>query len=52
MSLNSEYPANPNVKSVSLDSDLGTFNQDKMNLSQTGILQSEAVKLMQRKKYK
>ena len=52
MSLNSEYPANPNVKSVSLDRELGTFNQDKMNLSQTGILQSEAVKLMQRKKYK
>lgn len=49
--LNKEYPANPNVKSGPLVSTWGSFKQDSMNLSQAGILQSEAVKLMQQQSY-
>lgn len=49
--LNKEYPANPNIPPDALVSTWGKFKQDKMNLSQTGILQAKAVKLMQLKGY-
>ncbi|ABL02441.1 extracellular solute-binding protein, family 1 [Candidatus Ruthia magnifica str. Cm (Calyptogena magnifica)] len=51
-SLNKEYPANQNVASDEVVSSWGWFKQDKMNLVQTGILQADAVKLMQIKGYK
>ncbi len=51
-SLNKEYPANQGVASDSVVSAWGAFKQDKMNLSQAGILQSEAVRLMQIKGYR
>ncbi|QKQ24214.1 extracellular solute-binding protein [Candidatus Ruthia endofausta] len=51
-SLNKEYPANPNVASDEVVSSWGLFKQDKMNLAQTGILQADAVKLMQIKGYR
>ncbi|WP_428087037.1 extracellular solute-binding protein [Candidatus Thioglobus sp.] len=50
--LNKEYPANQNVDSDPVVSAWGAFKQDKMNLSQAGILQAEAVKLMQIKGYR
>ena len=51
-SLNKEYPANQNVASDDVVSAWGSFKQDKMNLSQAGILQADAVKLMQLKGYR
>ncbi|BAF61769.1 Fe(3+) ABC transporter substrate-binding protein [Candidatus Vesicomyidisocius calyptogenae] len=51
-SLNKEYPANQNVISDEVVSSWGSFKQDKMNLEQTGILQADAVKLMQTKGYR
>jgi len=51
-SLNKEYPANQNVASDEVVSAWGLFKQDKMNLSQAGILQADAVKLMQIKGYR
>ncbi len=51
-SLNKEYPANQNVASDEVVSSWGLFKQDKMNLAQTGILQADAVKLMQIKGYR
>ena len=51
-SLNKEYPANQNVASDEVVSAWGSFKQDKMNLSQAGVLQAEAVKLMQIKGYR
>tara|TARA_B110000967_G_scaffold209861_1_gene268152 strand:+ start:2540 stop:3508 length:969 start_codon:yes stop_codon:yes gene_type:complete len=51
-SLNKEYPANLNIDSDEIVSTWGDFKQDKMNLSIAGILQSDAVKLMQRLGYK
>ncbi|HIM57957.1 MAG TPA: extracellular solute-binding protein [Gammaproteobacteria bacterium] len=51
-SLNKEYPANQNIASDGMVSSWGTFKQDNMNLSQAGILQAKAVKLMQIKGYK
>jgi iron(III) transport system substrate-binding protein len=51
-SLNKEYPANQDVASDDVVSAWGSFKQDEMNLSQAGILQSEAVKLMQIKGYR
>ena len=50
--LNKEYPANPNIAADEVVSAWGSFKQDKMNLSQAGVLQSEAVKLMQIKGYR
>jgi len=50
--LNKEYPANQNVASDEVVSAWGSFKQDKMNLSQAGILQADAVKLMQIKGYR
>ncbi len=50
--LNKEYPANPNVAADESISGWGVFKQDKMNLSQVGILQVRAVKLMQEKGYR
>ncbi len=51
-SLNKEYPANQNVILDEVVSSWGSFKQDKMNLEQTGILQADAVKLMQTKGYR
>ena len=51
-SLNKEYPANQNIDSDEIVSSWGDFKQDKMNLSIAGILQADAVKLMQRLGYK
>ncbi len=51
-SLNKEYPANQNVASDDVVSAWGSFKQDDMNLSQAGILQAKAVRLMQIKGYK
>ncbi|BBB24005.1 iron(III) transport system substrate-binding protein [Isorropodon fossajaponicum endosymbiont JTNG4] len=51
-SLNKEYPANQNVASDEVVSSWGSFKQDKMNLAQTGVLQADAVKLMQIKGYR
>lgn len=51
-SLNKEYPANQNIASDNVVSSWGSFKQDNMNLSQAGILQAKAVKLMQIKGYK
>ncbi|CAB9544704.1 Ferric iron ABC transporter, iron-binding protein [uncultured Gammaproteobacteria bacterium] len=50
--LNQEYPANQSVALSSVVSAWGAFKQDKMNLSQAGILQATAVKLMQKKGYR
>ena len=50
--LNKEYPANQSVASDAVVSAWGAFKQDTMNLSQVGILQSTAVKLMQKKGYR
>ncbi|MDG2395965.1 extracellular solute-binding protein [Candidatus Thioglobus sp.] len=51
-SLNKEYPANSNVASDDIVSAWGEFKQDDMNLSQAGILQAKAVRMMQIKGYK
>ena len=51
-SLNKEYPANQNVASDEVVSSWGVFKQDKMNLAQAGVLQADAVKLMQLKGYR
>ncbi|CAC9451703.1 Ferric iron ABC transporter, iron-binding protein [uncultured Gammaproteobacteria bacterium] len=51
-SLNKEYPANQNIASDEVVSAWGAFKQDDMNLSQVGILQATAVKLMQKKGYR
>ena len=51
-SLNKEYPANQSVASDEVVSAWGTFKQDNMNLAIAGILQADAVALMQRIGYK
>lgn len=51
-SLNKEYPANQNVASDEVVSSWGEFKQDTMNLAQAGVLQADAVKLMQLKGYR
>ncbi len=51
-SLNNEYPANHNFASDDVVSAWGSFKEDDMNLSQAGILQADAVKLMQLKGYR
>lgn len=50
--LNKEYPANQNIAADKVVLAWGSFKQDKMNLSQVGILQAKAVKLMQKKGYR
>lgn len=50
--LNKEYPANADVDTGGLDKLWGKFRQDKMNLAQTGILQADAVRLMQMNGYR
>lgn len=51
-SLNKEYPANQNIAADEVVSSWGSFKQDKMNLAQAGVLQADAVKLMQTKGYR
>ncbi len=50
--LNKEYPANQNIASDAVVSAWGDFKQDKMNLSNAGVLQADAVKLMQIQGYR
>ena len=50
--LNKEYPANQNIASDEVVSAWGTFKKDNMNLALVGILQADAVALMQRVGYK
>jgi iron(III) transport system substrate-binding protein len=50
--LNNEFPANPSTSITPASIKWKTFRQDNMNLSQTGILQSKAVRLMQIRRYK
>jgi len=50
--LNKEYPANQNIASDEVVSAWGTFKKDNMNLALVGILQADAVALMQRIGYK
>lgn len=50
--LNKEYPANQNIAPDDGVAAWGMFIQDMMHLSQTGLLQDEAVKLMQQNGYK
>lgn len=52
IAMNKEYPASHLLKSDILDNAWGTYQQDEMNLAQAGILQSDAVKLMQIKGYR
>lgn len=49
---NLEYPANPAVSPVALVKKWGKFKANPLNLSFAGKLQPEAVKLMDRAKYK
>ena len=51
-SLNKEYPANQNVTPDGVVATWGNFQQDNMNLAIAGILQADAVALMQRIGYK
>ena len=50
--LNKEYPANQSVAADAVVATWGPFKQDRMNLSQAGVLQADAVKLMQIRGYK
>ena len=50
--LNKEYPANQNIAPDAVVATWGKFQQDQMNLAQTGILQAQAVKLMQTQGYR
>jgi iron(III) transport system substrate-binding protein len=50
--LNKEYPANQNIASDEVVSSWGSFKKDNMNLALVGILQADAVALMQRVGYK
>ncbi len=50
--LNKEYPANSNVLAGDLVTSWGKFKQDQMNLSQAGVLQETAVRLMQKNNYR
>lgn len=49
---NMEYPANPRVKAHPVVRSWGKFKQDTLNVSQAGRLQSRAVMLMDRAKYR
>jgi iron(III) transport system substrate-binding protein len=49
---NMEYPANPLVKPHSFVAEWGDFKQNIINVSEAGKLQAEAIKLMDRAKYK
>ncbi|MCS5592083.1 MAG: extracellular solute-binding protein [Gammaproteobacteria bacterium] len=51
-SLNKEYPANQSVAFDEIAAAWGAFKQDNMNLAIAGILQADAVALMQRIGYK
>jgi iron(III) transport system substrate-binding protein len=49
---NYEYPANPAVKPHNLIAAWGTFKADQVDVAAAGALQSAAVKLMDRVRYK
>lgn len=51
-SLNKEYPANQNIASDDAVVAWGAFRQDDMNLAQAGVLQAQAVKIMQIQGYR
>ena len=50
--LNLEYPVNPSVEPDSLVKTWGEFKQNQINVSKSGELQTEAIKLMDRAGYK
>lgn len=50
--LNKEYPVNPSVDPVAEVSAWGEFKQDDLNVEQVGVLQRQAVMLMDRVGYK
>lgn len=50
--LNLEYPVNPRVEPDSLVKSWGEFKQNQINVSKSGELQTEAIKLMDRAGYK
>lgn len=50
--VNMEYPANPKVKADPKVSAWGEYKQNPINVAKAGELQAEAVKLMDRAKYK
>lgn len=50
--VNMEYPVNPNIKPDKIVASWGSFKSNNMNISKTGELQAEAIKLMDRVKYK
>ena len=52
VSLNNEFPANPIISVNSLGPVIANVIQDKMNLSNVGILQDRAVRLMQLARYR
>lgn len=47
-----EYPANPKIQPHPRVKSLGAFKQDLINVSRSGALQAEAIKLMDRAGYK
>ncbi|MGH8717831.1 MAG: Fe(3+) ABC transporter substrate-binding protein [Burkholderiales bacterium] len=49
---NMEYPANPKIKPDPAVAAWGKFEQNRINVARAGELQAEAVKLMDRAKYK
>lgn len=50
--VNMEYPANPNVKPVSVVAAWGNFKENPINLQNAGAYQAEAIRLMDRAGYK
>ncbi len=50
--LNLEFPVNPEVEPDPLTAHWGSFKQDQINLSEAGKRQAEAVRLMDRARYR
>lgn len=50
--MNLEYPANPSVQPDALTANWGSFKQDRISLVEAGRRQAEAVKLMDRARYR
>jgi iron(III) transport system substrate-binding protein len=47
-----EYPANSNIKSDPIVSAWGSFKGSPLNVAKYGVLQTEAIKLMDKAGYK
>lgn len=50
--VNMEYPANPNVKPDKVVASWGSFKENRLNVSNAGVQQAEAIRLMDRVGYK